>query len=278
MLSARQSSNACSIGKCRDQLTRTPATPSSTSLSPTTHAARNRTAGVTVAAAALVWALWGLPAGASAGVSPSPQAAAVEARAPQAESPAAPAAGEPAATGAAHAGTAQEARQGEGEGETGHTESPWAAVARLFNFALLAGALVYFLRSPLMIYLDQRRVQVRGELAKAAALKAEAGAEMAGIDAKMAALPGELEALRRRGAGEIAAEEERIRAQAEAERQRLLDHAKREIETELRVAERELKARAGELAVDVATERVKRAITDADQARLLDRYVAQVKE
>ena len=68
------------------------------------------------------------------------------------------------------------------------------------------------------------------------------------------------------------------RAQTEAERQRLLDQAKREIATELRVAERDLKTRAGELAVAVATERVKRTITDADQARLVDRYVAQVKE
>ena len=151
-----------------------------------------------------------------------------------------------------------------------------AALAPWFD--VLAGALVYFLRSPLMAYLDDRRVQVRSELAKAAELKAEAGAELSTIDAKMGALPGELDALKRRGAEEIAAEEARIRALAESERQRLLDQAKRGIEAELRVAERDLKKRTGELAVAVATERVKRTITDADQVRLVDRYVAQVKE
>jgi F-type H+-transporting ATPase subunit b len=129
-----------------------------------------------------------------------------------------------------------------------------------------------------MAFLDDRRVQVRRALTKAAELKAEAGAEMSAIDAKLGALPGDLEALKRRGAEEIAAEEARIRAQAEAERQRLLDQAKREIATELRVAERDLKKRAGELAVSVATERLKAAITDADQVRLVDRYVVQVKE
>jgi F-type H+-transporting ATPase subunit b len=268
MLSARPSSNACSIGKCRDPLIHTPATRSPIPPTPTALAARFRMARAVAVLAVLAWAPWGLPAAAAARESSAPQAA-VAAPAPQGEQPAARPAGEP-------AGDARHADAGEGEAE--RAESPWAMVARLFNFALLAGALVYFLRSPLMAYLDQRRVQVRSELAKAAELKAEAGAELSVIDAKMGALPGELEALKRRGAEEIAAEEARIRAQAEAERQRLIDQAKREIATELRVAERELKARAGELAVAVATERVKRSITDADQARLVDRYVAQVKE
>jgi F-type H+-transporting ATPase subunit b len=232
-----------------------------------------------VTVAVLVWALWGSPAGAaSQGPSASPPAA--EAAAPQPEQVTARPAGEPATDSAARPGAqAGDARHAEGgEGEASHGESVWAVVGRLFNFALLAGALVYFLRSPLMAYLDDRRAQVRGQLAKAAELKAEAGAEMSAIDAKLGALPGALEALKRRGADEIAAEEARIRAQGESERQRLLDQAKREIATELRVAERELKKRAGELAVTVATERVKRTITDADQARLVERYVAQVRE
>jgi F0F1-type ATP synthase membrane subunit b/b' len=258
-------------------LTRTPATPSPIPLTPTAHAARRRIARVTAAVAVLVCALWALPAGAAGGV-PSAARTASEAAAPQAERPAARPAGEPGAESAARpAGQVGEAAHG-GEADAEHAESIWAVIGRLFNFAVLAGALVYFLRSPLMAFLDDRRVQVRRALTKAAELKAEAGAEMSAIDAKLGALPGDLEALKRRGAEEIAAEEARIRAQAEAERQRLLDQAKREIATELRVAERDLKKRAGELAVSVATERLKAAITDADQVRLVDRYVVQVKE
>jgi F-type H+-transporting ATPase subunit b len=277
MLSARLSSNACSIGKCRDQLTRTPATASPIFPTPPAHAARRRMARVTAAVAVLVCALGGLPAGAG-GRGLSAARTASESAAPQAEQSAARPAGEPGAESAARpGGQGGESAHG-GEGEAARAESIWAVLGRLFNFAVLAGALVYFLRSPLMAYLDDRRVQVRSALTKAAELKAEAGAEMSAIDARLGALPGELEALKRRGAEEIAAEESRIRAQAEAERQRLLDQAKREIATELRVAERDLKKRAAELAVSIATERVKGAITDADQARLVDRYVAQVKE
>jgi F-type H+-transporting ATPase subunit b len=170
----------------------------------------------------------------------------------------------------------REAAGGHGGAES-EAESPWAAIARLFNFAVLAGALVYLLRSPLMGYLERRGVQVRSELTKAAALRQEAGAQLAQIDAKMQALPSEIEALKRHGAEEIAAEESRIRSVADAERRRLLDQATREIDTELRLAERALRTRAGELAVDVATERITRTITDRDHLRLVDRYVEQVR-
>ncbi len=204
-------------------------------------------------------------------------------QAPAAEQPAThaaeqPVAGQPAAAGGHGAEAAAHGEAAaEGEGEGGHAESPWALVARLFNFAILAGGLFYLLRSPLMGFLEQRGISVRSELKKAAELKTEAAAQVEQIDAKMKALPAEIEALKRRGADEIKAEEARIHALAETERRRLLDQARREIDAQLRIAERDLKKRAGELAVSVATERVKRTITAGDQARLVDRYVAQVR-
>jgi len=206
---------------------------------------------------------------------PAKPAAAAE-PAPAAGQPATHAAEQPAAV-EGHGAEAAAHGEAAAEGEGGHAESPWALIARLFNFAILAGGLVYLLRSPLMGYLEQRGVSVRSELKKAAALKTEAGAQIEQIDAKMKALPAEIEALKSRGADEIKTEEARIHALAETERRRLLDQAKREIETQLRIAERDLKTRAGELAVAVATERVKRTITAGDQAHLVDRYVSQVR-
>lgn len=44
----------------------------------------------------------------------------------------------------------------------------------------------------------------------------------------------------------------------------------------MRNAERMLLKRAGELAVNVATDRVRRTITAADHERLMDRYLEQV--
>jgi F-type H+-transporting ATPase subunit b len=254
MPSARRSSSACSVGRRRDPLTVTSFEPAMT---PQHHSNTRRRAAIRVLLA--VVAVVCLAAGARVFAAAQPPVA----QPAESHQP-----GQPAAA---------EAHEAEGAGEGGHGESPWAVVARIVNFAILAGGLFYLLRSPLAGFLEQRGITVRSELKAAADLRKEAGAQIAAIDAKMRALPGEIEALERRGAEEIKAEEARIEAQADAERRRLLEQAKREIDTQLRVAERDLKKRAGELAVDVATERAKRTITDRDHAWLVDRYVSQVR-
>jgi F-type H+-transporting ATPase subunit b len=160
--------------------------------------------------------------------------------------------------------------------EAPHEESIVKTVARVVNFAILVGALVYLLRSPLAGYLSNRGTQIRSDLVNAAEMKQAAAAQIAEIDRKMKALPRELEALRAQGVQEIAAEEARIQAAAAGERDRLLEQARREIDLQVEVAERELVSHAADLAVGVATERIKQTITDEDRQRLVDRYVDQL--
>jgi F-type H+-transporting ATPase subunit b len=201
-------------------------------------------------------------------------------------------AGEPAA--AAHAAPATSAlagraRAGEGGqeharpaagGEHGeeHQESIWPTIARLVNFAILAGALVYFARSPFVRYLVRRAEEIRRDLEKAARSREVALAQMADIERRLTALPDELAALRKRGAEEVVAEGARIRQAAEAERVRLLEHARREIDLHLRVAERDLVRHAADLAVSVAGQRIKRIIDSQDQARLVEQYLQQLAQ
>jgi F-type H+-transporting ATPase subunit b len=151
------------------------------------------------------------------------------------------------------------------------------AIARLVNFAILAGTLWYLLRSPIAKYLADRGTQIRSDLVNAAELRKAAAAAIEEIDRKMKELPAELDALRKQGADEIAAEEARIRAAAAAERERLLEQARREIDLQVKAAERELVMHAADLAVGVASERIKKNITAEDQKRLVDRYVTQLK-
>jgi F-type H+-transporting ATPase subunit b len=162
-------------------------------------------------------------------------------------------------------------------GEAEHGSDVVGMIARFVNFAILAGVLFYLLRSPLAGYLTERSGQIRSDLVNAAAMKQAAAAQIEDIDRRMKALPGELEALRKQGAEEIAAEEARIRTAAAAERDRLLEQARREIDMQVKVAERELVSHAADLAVGVATERIKNTITDDDQKRLVDRYAQQLK-
>jgi len=223
-----------------------------------------------IAAAAL--AAWALASPASTPVVPL-HAQEHAAPATATAAPATPVAGEDQAP---HEGEAQ-AHAAEGrEGEAHEAGSPWALIGKIFNFALLAGSLVYLLRSPAAAYLANRATTIRADLANAAETQAGAARQLAEIEARMKALPGEVEAMLERGKREVAAEGVRIREAAAAERERMLEQARREIELQVRAAERMLRRRAGELAVDVAAGRVKRAIGADDHARLVDRYLDQV--
>jgi F-type H+-transporting ATPase subunit b len=183
----------------------------------------------------------------------------------------------PGASGTVPAEASALAEAGAAAEEEDHGGGLVDLVARLFNFAILAGTLFFVLRSPLGMYVRDRHAQVRKELVEAAALRESASADLKRIEARLAALPQEVAALRARGADEIAAEEARITQAAEAERARLLEETRREIDFRLRVARRELVRHAAELAVDVAADRVKQRITREDQVRLVERYVDQLK-
>ena len=126
-------------------------------------------------------------------------------------------------------------------------------------------------------YLKDRDASIRRDLVDAAALKSSATAQIDEIDRKLKALPGEIDALRKRGQEEVAFEEQRIVQQATAERDRLLDQARRDIDLQVRLAKRELTEHAADLAVELATDRVAKETTPADHARLVDRYLTQVK-
>jgi F-type H+-transporting ATPase subunit b len=161
--------------------------------------------------------------------------------------------------------------------EAAHDPGWWPAIWKTANFLILVGILTYFLRAPLGAYMTARIGKVREDLVTAAQTRETAVRQLAEIDAKLAALPAELEALKTRGAEDLVAERARIEQDAQAERQRLLEQTRREIEMRLSIARRELIELAAELAVDVATQRIRASITADDQARLADRYASQLQ-
>lgn len=145
------------------------------------------------------------------------------------------------------------------------------------NFIIFVGVIYYFGNGPLKDYLATRSAAIRKDLVEAAELKASATAQLATIEQKLQALPGELNALRNRGAEEIVAEEKRIAAAAAADRERLLEQTRREIDLQVRLAKKEILEHAADLSVQLATERIRKETTPADQDRLVDRYLGQVK-
>lgn len=184
-----------------------------------------------------------------------------------------------AAQPAEHAQPAGEhaAQDAHAEGAEAHE----ASLADLFwpvvNFTILCGVLYYFLKTPLTTYLKDRGETIRRDLVDAAAIKTAATAQLDDIDRKLKALPGEIAALRTRGQAETVAEEQRIAQQAAADRDRLLEQARRDIDVQVRLAKRALTEHAADLAVQLATDRITQETTPADHARLVDRYLEQVK-
>ena len=162
--------------------------------------------------------------------------------------------------------------------EAPHDAGWMPTVAKVVNFAILVGVLVYFLRAPFSGYMSGRMAKVREDLVTAAQTRETASRQLAEIEARLKALPAEIEALKRRGAEDIVEERARIEAAAAVERQRLLEQTRREIDMRLRVARRELLELTANLAVGVASERIKTSITAEDQSRMIDRYATQLMQ
>ncbi|MDO8835419.1 MAG: hypothetical protein Q7V01_07465 [Vicinamibacterales bacterium] len=161
-------------------------------------------------------------------------------------------------------------------GEGDHGNPVLEMIAKLMNFGILAGTLVYFLKSPFNQYLTNRKTQIQSDLVRAAGMKTAAAAQLVAVDQKLAALPAELDALRHSGAAEVANEEARIREMAEKERARLLSQMQRQVESHSKAAERDLIRVAADSAVASATNVIEKTMTPADHARLHDRYVTMV--
>jgi F-type H+-transporting ATPase subunit b len=170
------------------------------------------------------------------------------------------------------------ATEAAGEAEAPHEQTLLQTVAKLANFGIMAGVLVYFLKGPITAHLALRASNIRQDLVTAADMRATATAQLAEIDRKLKTLPAELEALKAQGASDVIAEQARIAQAAAIERERLIDQTRREIDMRLRVARRELTAHAAQLAVNIAEARIRESITPDDQLRLVDRYTSQLKE
>ena len=160
------------------------------------------------------------------------------------------------------------------EGE--HGGGIWEVLARLVNFVILVGVLVYLLRAQAATYLRQRAEQITSDLVTAASTQEDAARQIEAIDRKRATLPQELETLKARGTEEIASEGASIRHAAERERERLLQQARREIDIRMRVARRELTEYAVHLVTQRAADGLRQSMTGEDHLRLANQYVSRM--
>ena len=149
----------------------------------------------------------------------------------------------------------------------------WApTIARIINFAILAGGLYYMLGRTVSDYLRTRSETIRKHLVDAKTLRSEAEGQLAGVRTRLAALPDELRELTARGDEELAAEKIRLANATASERTRVQEQTRREIELTSRLARRDLMLHGVDLSMKLARARIERDITAEDQTRLVDGY------
>ena len=144
---------------------------------------------------------------------------------------------------------------------------------RIVNFAVLATILVLVLRKPLAGYLNARTEQIREQLRDAAEKTTRAESQRQQAVDLLESLDAEVEKARVEAARAAEAERARILKSAEQEAARIRDLASKEIAAEVEAGRRRLLARATELSVELAHKKLESSMTDADQARLIDRSI-----
>lgn len=139
----------------------------------------------------------------------------------------------------------------------------WLCV--LLNFAVIAGAIVYFSKKNLPGMFRDRTASIQRAMQEARRASEEANRRLAEIEARLSRLDAEIGGMREAAEKEAAAEEVRIKAAAAEDARKIVESAEQEIAAAAKSARRELTAYAANLAVSLAAKQI-RVDTVTDQA------------
>ena len=146
--------------------------------------------------------------------------------------------------------------------EEGNPWGIWLNLGRVFNLLLVVGVLVWISRKPLSNFFSSRSQSIREELAE--------------IESRMSRLDDELKEIASTAEKEAQDEYHRLLAAAEGDAQKIVERSKQEIEGMTRAAQMELKQHAAELSIQLAEDKIRSEITDADRERLFARFVTKL--
>lgn len=150
----------------------------------------------------------------------------------------------------------------------------WLAI--IINFAIVAGAIVWFLRSSLPKFFRSRTSSIQQQIEEAKRASADAQKRLADVQARLSRLDEEIAALHSAAEQEAAAEQQRIRAAGEEDRAKIVDSARAEIEAARRQAQTSLKAFAADLAVGLAAQRMN--IDSTTDQQLVHSFAEELRE
>lgn len=149
---------------------------------------------------------------------------------------------------------------------------------RSFNFALMVGLLVYFVRKPLRNGLRNRREEIERTLAQAEEAKKAAEAKYREYSDKLEKATEEIETISAsiRREGEL--ERDKILASAREMSSKIQQEADAKAANAVAKAKSDLRDEAARLAVELAENMLKKEFSTTDQERLVDEYMQKVGE
>jgi F-type H+-transporting ATPase subunit b len=158
----------------------------------------------------------------------------------------------------------------------GNKWGPWLEIGKVLNLFLVAAVLVWALRKPLSNFFASRSQTIRDQLAEAQKARLEAEAKLAEIGARMSRLDDEIHEIKLTAEREAKEEYQRLLTVAEQDAEKIVERSRQEINGITRAAQQELKIHAAELSVQMAEEKIRGEITDADRGRIFSRFVTKL--
>jgi len=150
---------------------------------------------------------------------------------------------------------------------------------RLFNFALLAGLLIWAAKKAKVgELLSARRVEVAKTLREAEEIREEAERKLAEYSEKLEKASREIDEIHAAIKQEGEAEKNRIILEAQEAAERIRSHAQHAAHQEIQQATARLQAETARLAVQLAAASLKQSVTRDDQDRFVDEYLTKVVE
>jgi F-type H+-transporting ATPase subunit b len=149
---------------------------------------------------------------------------------------------------------------------------------RLLNFGLLVAGLVYFVAKPLKNALASRREGIEQELKDALEAAESAEQRFAEYDAKLTRAEEEIGHIKTDIKKEAEFEKQRILENAEQMAAKIKEDSSKTADNEIAKARLVLQQEAAELAVELASDLLKKNFNREDQARLVEEYKLKVGE
>ena len=148
---------------------------------------------------------------------------------------------------------------------------------KIANFAILAGLIGYFIGKNAGPFFAARSAGIRKDMDDSLRQSEEAQARAADVDRRLAHLEADIAALRAEGDKELKAETDRMTRHTGEEIAKIQAHAEREIASAGKAARMELKRYSGELAVNLAEEKIRARMTPDAQDALVQGFVQNLK-